>query len=74
MRSNDGSVDSHGRFFVGSMNDQALVSEFTDEGVLFRLDSDLSVHRVKDEVTIPNGMSWTSDNKSMFVFSRGLVA
>lgn len=67
MRSNDGEVDSQGRFFVGAMNDQALVSEFTDEGVLFRLDPDLSVHRIKENVTIPNGMSWTSDNQTMFV-------
>ncbi|CZT16994.1 related to gluconolactonase [Ramularia collo-cygni] len=65
-RSNDGSVDSKGRFFVGTMNDQATVPEFTDEGVLFRLDPDLSLHRMKEGVTIPNGMSWTSDNKTMY--------
>jgi len=35
-------------------------------GVLFRLDPDHSIHRVKDKVTIPNGMSWTLDNKYMY--------
>jgi len=67
MRSNDGAVDSQGRFFVGTMNDQSLVASFTDEGVLFRLDPDLSLHRVKEELTIPNGMSWSDDRKTMYV-------
>jgi sugar lactone lactonase YvrE len=34
-------------------------------GVLFRLDSDLSLHRPIEGVTIPNGTSWTLDNKTM---------
>lgn len=67
MRSNDGAVDVQGRFFVGAMNDPALVgSNFTDEGVLFRLDPDLNLHRVKESVTIPNGISWTLDSKTMY--------
>ena len=33
MRSNDGAVDAMGRYYVGTMNDPALVGEnFTDEG------------------------------------------
>lgn len=33
MRSNDGAVDVHGRYLVGTMNDPAVVgSEVTDEG------------------------------------------
>jgi sugar lactone lactonase YvrE len=33
MRSNDGAVDVRGRYFVGAMNDPALVGQnFTDEG------------------------------------------
>ena len=33
MRSNDGAVDARGRYFVGAMNDPALVgNNFTDEG------------------------------------------
>ena len=67
MRSNDGAVDSKGRFWVGTMNDDALVgSNFTDEGVLFRLDSDLSLHRVRENVTIPNGTTWTRDDKTIY--------
>lgn len=67
MRANDGAVDSSGRFWVGTMNDDALVGDgFTDEGVLFRLDSDLSLHRVVEGVTIPNGTTWTKDDKTMY--------
>ncbi|THY93972.1 hypothetical protein D6C93_05476 [Aureobasidium pullulans] len=66
-RSNDGSVDSHGRFYVGTMNDPTIVGEPGPEGVLFRLDPDLSLHRIKEPVTIPNGMSWTLDNKTMYI-------
>ncbi|KAI4849410.1 hypothetical protein E4T44_03367 [Aureobasidium sp. EXF-8845] len=67
MRSNDGSVDSQGRYYVGTMNDPTVVDEPGPEGILFRLDQDLSLHRVKEPVTIPNGMSWTLDNKTMYI-------
>lgn len=35
--------------------------------MLFRLDPDLSLHRAKEGVTIPNGTSWTLDNKTMYL-------
>jgi sugar lactone lactonase YvrE len=35
-------------------------------GILFRLNPDLSLDRVKDPVTIPNGMSWTLANDYMY--------
>lgn len=67
MRSNDGAVDSKGRFWVGTMNDDRWVGgNFTDEGVLFRLDGDLSLHRVREGVTIPNGTTWTRDDKTIY--------
>ena len=67
MRGNDGAVDPMGRYYVGAMNDDAVVgSNFTDEGILFRLDDDLSLHRVLEGITIPNGTSWTKDNKTMY--------
>ena len=67
MRSNDGAVDVNGRFWVGTMNDDVMVgTNFTDEGVVFRLDPDLQLHRVKEGVTIPNGTSWTRDGRTMY--------
>ncbi|KAL8918241.1 MAG: hypothetical protein Q9208_007469 [Pyrenodesmia sp. 3 TL-2023] len=65
MRCNDGAVDAAGRYWVGTMNDPK-VKEPTNEGVLFRLDPDLSLHRMIENVTIPNGMAWSGDNKKMF--------
>lgn len=65
MRFNDGAVDSSGRFWAGAMND-FNVKEPTDEGVLFRLDSDLKLHRIIQGVTVPNGIGWSIDNQTMY--------
>ena len=65
MRLNDGAVDSRGRYWAGAMNDPK-VTGFTDEGVLFRLDPDLKLHRMIENVTIPNGIGWTKDDKIMY--------
>ena len=62
---NDGAVDSQGRYWVGAMNDPK-VREPSDEGVLFRLDPDLKLHRVLEEVSIPNGMGWSLDDKTFY--------
>lgn len=67
MRFNDGAVDSHGRFWAGAMNDSKYVSELTDEGVLFRLDPDLTVHRMVEKMTIPNGIGWNDANDTMYL-------
>ena len=65
MRSNDGAIDSSGRFWLGVMNDP-LVSTFTDSGVVFRLDPDRTLHRMITHVTIPNGIGWSADDKTMY--------
>lgn len=35
-------------------------------GTLFRLDQDLTLHRIFSNVTIPNGLSWSLDDKTMY--------
>ncbi|KAI4276377.1 MAG: hypothetical protein LQ337_002548 [Flavoplaca oasis] len=65
MRCNDGAVDRAGRYWVGTMNDPKVQAP-TDEGVLFRLDPDLTLHRMIERVSIPNGMGWSADDKKMF--------
>jgi len=68
MRANDGMVDANGRFWLGTMNDPVVVGDnLTNEGVLFRLDPDLSLHRMKTGLTIPNGISWSLDNTTMYL-------
>ncbi|RPA83488.1 regucalcin like protein [Ascobolus immersus RN42] len=65
MRSNDGAVDSKGRFWLGTMNDFHC-GEPQKEGILFRLQSDGSVDEVIQGVAIPNGTAWTADDKTMY--------
>jgi len=36
-------------------------------GVVFRLDPDLSLHKMIEKVTIPNGISWSKDDKTMYM-------
>ncbi|QDS68620.1 hypothetical protein FKW77_001357 [Venturia effusa] len=66
MRGNDGGVDSHGRFWVGTMCDP-MVKSPTDIGVVFRLDPDLTLHKMIENVSIPNGISWSRDDKTMYI-------
>lgn len=65
MRFNDGAIDPAGRFFAGTMTDPAL-NDPINEGTLFRLDSDRSLHRVLSPVHIPNGIGWSADGKTMY--------
>lgn len=65
MRCNDGAVDGAGRYWVGTMNDPKVQAP-TDEGVLFRLDPDLTLHRMIEKATIPNGIGWSADDKKIF--------
>ncbi|KAJ5096003.1 hypothetical protein NUU61_005359 [Penicillium alfredii] len=66
MRFNDGAVDSHGRFWAGAMNDPKIQAPQPD-GVLFRLDPDLSVHRMLAPLTIPNGIGWNLADDTMYL-------
>ncbi|KAJ6079152.1 hypothetical protein N7467_008905 [Penicillium canescens] len=66
MRFNDGAVDSHGRFWAGAMNDPKIKNPEA-EGVLFRLDPDLSLHRMLAPVTIPNGIGWNLTDDTMYL-------
>jgi len=65
IRSNDGAVDPEGRFWIGTMDD-FHVPENMPEGSLFRFDSDLTRHTIRDGLTIPNGIGWSRDQKTMY--------
>ena len=66
MRFNDGVVDHEGRYWAGTMNDPKVKTPPTDEGVLFRLDPDMTLHRIIAQVSIPNGMCFSPDEKTMY--------
>jgi len=65
LRSNDGAVDPQGRFWIGTMND-FWVGEPQAEGTLFRYDNDLKRHTLRDGLTIPNGIGWSQDYKTLY--------
>lgn len=59
---NDGKCDRRGRYFIGTMHREFLA----DVGVLWRLDPDLTCHRVDDGITVSNGLAWSPDDRIMY--------
>lgn len=64
-RFNDGKTDRQGRFWSGSMFEapgeapQKIAS-------LYRLDPDLSCHRMVDGIGCSNGLAWSPDDRTMY--------
>jgi L-arabinonolactonase len=63
-RLNDGKVDKRGRFIAGSMD----TMEKSKNGALYRLDPDLSVHKIEDGIIVSNGPCWSPDAR-LFYFA-----
>lgn len=42
------------------------VADVTNDAVLFRLDTDGSLHHILEEVSIANGMNWNEQNNTTF--------
>ena len=61
-RFNEGKCDPAGRLWAGTMR----MSEDKPTGSMYRLDADLSVHKMFDNITISNGICWSSDLKTMY--------
>ena len=70
MRFNDGAVDSHGRFWAGSMYDDESANRAA--GVLYRLDPDGTVHTMETGIIVPNGIGWSPDNTRMYFTDSAL--
>ncbi|KAK4216123.1 putative regucalcin protein [Rhypophila decipiens] len=65
-RSNDGEVDPHGRFWIGTMTDFGL-GDFRDEGSLYTFDLiKKSKQLVKSKIIIPNSVGWSPDGKTVY--------
>ncbi|MDX6748283.1 SMP-30/gluconolactonase/LRE family protein [Geminicoccaceae bacterium 1502E] len=61
-RFNDGKCDRAGRFFAGTMDD----AETACSGALYRLDPDRSLHRIRSDVYISNGLGWSTGDRVMY--------
>ncbi len=62
IRFNDGKCDPAGRFWVGSMH----LEQTTGAASMYRLDADGSIHKMFDDVSISNGITWSADAKTMY--------
>lgn len=66
-RMNDGACDPQGRFWAGS-----LAHDHRDgAGALWKFERDGTVTRVLDGLTIPNGIGWSLDNRTMYFIDSG---
>lgn len=62
LRCNDGSCDSRGRLWVGTMDLQGRPGA----GSVYSIDNNRRVKEKISEVTISNGIVWSADNKRMY--------
>ncbi|KAF6821805.1 calcium homeostasis protein [Colletotrichum musicola] len=65
IRANDGAVDPHGRFWLGTMTDFGL-GDFQEEGALHRFDGKSGKEDVLKDLLIPNSVGWSPDSKIMY--------
>ena len=59
VRMNEGGCDPDGRMYAGSM----AYAQTPGAGSVYRLDADLSVHVVLEDVTVSNGLEWSPDGR-----------
>jgi L-arabinonolactonase len=61
-RLNDGKVDRQGRFVVGAMD----TNEKAGVAGLYRLDPDLTLHKLDDGIIVSNGPCWSPDGSVLY--------
>jgi sugar lactone lactonase YvrE len=66
-RMNDGACDPQGRFWGGTLADD----HHTGGGALYRLDQTGRTEQVLDGLTIPNGVGWSPDGRTMYMVDSG---
>ncbi|KAI1414680.1 SMP-30/Gluconolaconase/LRE-like region-domain-containing protein [Hypoxylon sp. FL1857] len=64
LRSNDGAVDPHGRFWLGTMTDIGL--DLQPEGSVFLFDGTRTARSMRHPVTIPNSVGWSPDGRTLY--------
>ena len=62
-RPNDGKCDAAGRLWVGTMN---MEDHMQPTGSFYRIDTDLRVEKIADDIRIPNGLAWSPDDALMY--------
>jgi sugar lactone lactonase YvrE len=62
LRFNDAKCDPRGRLWAGTM----AFDFATGAARLFRCDADRSVHVVREQVTVSNGLAWSPDSRTLY--------
>jgi L-arabinonolactonase len=65
-RMNDGRCDRRGRFWCGSMDARSKFGPREASASIYRLDPDLSCHRMDTGFTVSNGTAFSPDNRTMY--------
>ena len=66
-RMNDGASDPQGRFWGGTLADD----HHAGGGALYRLDQNGRTEQMLDGLTIPNGVGWSPDGRTMYLVDSG---
>ena len=61
---NDGKIDHRGRFIIGASTIKVTAPE--PDGGLLRLDSELTLTRIADDIHFSNGPCWSRDWKTLY--------
>jgi sugar lactone lactonase YvrE len=61
-RLNDSKCDKGGRLWIGTMRDYGLATT----GSLYRIGADASCARMLSDITVPNALSWSPDDRTMY--------
>lgn len=61
---NDGMIDRQGRLVTGSFNHTTLTAP---DGELYRLDPDLSLHKLDTQLVLSNGIGVSPDSQTLYV-------
>lgn len=64
LRFNDSAVDCQGRLLIGSMNQKDLSAA---EGSLYRLDPNLTIHKIDAGYAVANGIGFSPDGRTVYV-------
>ncbi|MGE4250254.1 MAG: SMP-30/gluconolactonase/LRE family protein [Parvibaculaceae bacterium] len=65
-RFNDGKCDPQGRFWCGTFHDLPDPKKRQPVAALYRLDADLTWHKMLDGVRGSNGIGWSPDGRTMY--------
>jgi len=64
LRFNDSAVDRQGRLLIGSLNQEQFDAP---DGSLYRLDADLSIHKIDEGYAVANGIGFSPDGQTAYV-------